>query len=114
LNLRKSSLTSRERLQRPRQASRSGIANLIVIGASAGGHRALVEILKNFSDDMPAAIVILLHMGFASPPNLKEFLGRFSRLPIIALENQEGLEHGFIFVPPPGRSAASSCGTITV
>jgi chemotaxis response regulator CheB len=61
--LQKSTLTSGERLQRQGQASSSRIANLIVIGASAGGHAALVEILKNSSADMPAAIVILLHMA---------------------------------------------------
>jgi hypothetical protein len=34
------------------------IDNLIVIGASAGGHRVLAEIFKDFSVDMPAAIVL--------------------------------------------------------
>ena len=114
LNLQEFSLTSGERLRRQGQASPSGIANLIVIGASAGGHHALVEILKNFSADMPAAIVILLHMPLESPPRLKEFLERFSRLPIIETENQEPLQQGFVFVPPPGRSATFSGGMITV
>ena len=114
LNLRKSSLTSRERLQRLGQARPSGVANLIVIGASAGGHRALVEVLKDFSADMPAAIVILLHMPLESRRSLSEFLRRFSRLPVIGVENHEPLQQGFIFIPPPGRSATLSCGMITV
>ena len=92
--MRESSLTSRERLQRERELNPPGtlnpgdIANLVVIGASAGGVRALVDILKTFSADMPAAIVILLHLPMATPPRLKEFLGRFSLLPIIEVENQ--------------------------
>jgi len=90
------------------------IANLIVIGASAGGYQALVEILKNLSANMPAAIVILLHTPLGSNTSLKESLGRFSRLPIIELKNQEPLQQGFIFLPPPGRSAIFSRDVITV
>jgi len=114
-------LTSGERLQRQGQDERTPgepdkrfIANLIVIGASAGGHQALMEILKDFSPDMPAAIVIVQHMPFESPRGLKEWLGRFSRLPSIEVKNQEPLKQGFIFFPPPGRAAIFSCGVITV
>jgi two-component system chemotaxis response regulator CheB len=111
--LRNASLTSGERLQRQGQESasatseewdKSGIANLIVIGASAGGQRALVEIIKDFPSEMPAAIVMLLHRPLDSL-SLKEWLGRFSRLPIIEVEKQEPLRQGIIFVPPPGRSS---------
>ena len=77
-----SSLTSVERLQRQGQASTGGIANLIVIGTSAGGHLALLEIFKDLSADMPAAIVLLLHMPLSSPSSLKDSLGRFSQLPM--------------------------------
>lgn len=73
-----------------------------------------MEILKDFPTDMPAAIVILLHIPLESPPGLKEFLRRFSRLPIIEVEKQEPLQQGFIFVPPPDRSATFSGGMITV
>jgi len=107
-------LTSGERLQRQGQASAAGIANLIVIGASAGGHSVVAEILKNLPGDMPAAIVILLHAALGSPSNLKASLGRSSRLRIIEVDNQRPLQQGFIFVLPPGRSAAFSCGAITV
>jgi len=114
LYVEESSLTSGERLQRQGQASTSGIANLIVIGASAGGQRALVEIFKNLSVDMPAAIVLLLHMPLGSPSSLTESLGRFSRLPMIQVEDQQPLQQGFIFIPPPGRSAICSSGMLTV
>ena len=112
--LRKAPSTSGERLRRQGQVSPTGTANLIVIGTSAGGHRALVEILKNFSADMPAAIVILLHAQLGRPYTLKESLGRFTRLPIIDIENEEPLQQGFIFVPPPGRSAIVGREMITV
>jgi chemotaxis response regulator CheB len=114
LNRQKSSLTAEERLQRQGRASPGDIANLIVIGASAGGHQALREIVKSLSADMPAAIVILVHMPLGSSHSLKESLGRYSRLPIIEVENHEPLQQGFIFVPPPGRPATVSCEMVTV
>jgi two-component system chemotaxis response regulator CheB len=114
LHSRKSALTAEERLQRQGEATGSRIDNLIVIGTSAGGHHALTEIVKAIPAEIPAAIVILLHMPVGSPYWLKESLGRFSRLPIITVNNQESLRHGHIFVPPPGRSAIFSEGMITV
>ena len=114
MDLRERSLNPEERLTRQGEASPSGITDVIVIGASAGGHRALREILTNFAAEMPAEIVILLHMPVDSPGHLKESLGQFSRLPIIEVENQEPLRQGFIFIPPPGWSATLSCGMITV
>jgi chemotaxis response regulator CheB len=119
--LRKATWTSGERLQRRGQTSPTGtetdkryIANLIVIGGSAGGHRALVEILKNVSADMPAAIVILLHTPLGCPYSLKESLGRFSRFPIVEVVTRKRLQQGFIFIPPPGRSVTVSHGMIKV
>jgi len=112
--LRKSSRTSEERLQRQGQAGLGSIANLIVIGASAGGYRALIEILKDFSADMPAAIVILLHRPSGSDMNLKVSLGRFSRLPFLEVEDEAPLQQACIFVLPPGRSARFARGTLTV
>ena len=114
MELRKSSLTAEERLQREGQESPASIANLIVIGASAGGHPVFVEILKSLPADMPAAIVLLLHAPVGYTSSLKETLMRFSRLPIIKVENREALRQGFIFVLPPGRSAIFSPGMITV
>ena len=114
MGVRNSSLTAEKRLQRREQPSAGGIDNLIVIGTSAGGIRALVEILSNVSSDIPAAIVILAHMPFGSPHRLGESLSRFSRLPIIAVENHEPLRQGFVFIPPPGRSATFGSGMITV
>ncbi len=85
---RTSELTSNERLRRKgqvqattRKGKRTFIQNLILIGASAGGHDALIEILSELSTDIPAAIVILLHMQLGSVHRLKNSLGRFTRVP---------------------------------
>jgi len=119
-NLPPAGMTSGERLRRAgqtkltqRERDKRSIENLIVIGASAGGHRALAEIFKHFAADMPSAIVVLLHLPLG-PHSLKAALGRFSHLPVIEVENQAPLQHGFIFVPPPGKSALFCDGMIQV
>ena len=119
--MQKSTLTSRDRLERRRPASsawrgrkKRRINNLIVIGASRGGHRALAEIFKDLSVDMPAVIVIVLHMPTESLPAFKSIMGRYCRLPIKEIVDQERLQQGFIFVPPPGKSAEFANGMIRV
>src|SRR5215813_6986129 len=119
--MQKSALTSRERLERQGQASSAAgernkhrIDNLIVIGTSAGGHLALAEIFKDLSVDMPAVIVIVLHLPTTSLPTFKRTLGRYCRLPIKEVVDQERLQQGFIFVPPPGKSAEFTNGMIRV
>lgn len=117
--MRKSTLTSTNRLQReerssPAKQAGEGIANLIVTGASAGGHQALIEILKNLSHDLPAAMVILLHMRLRDDFSVQTMLGKFSRLPLIEVQTKEPLRPGFIFVLPPGRFATFGRGIIEV
>jgi two-component system chemotaxis response regulator CheB len=53
-------------------------------------------------------------LALGSAQSLKEYLERFSRLRVIGVENQVPLQQGFIFIPPPGRSANFSRGMITV
>lgn len=120
MNLNKAEMTSEERLQRVGEAGlaeeeRNGrsIANLIVIGASAGGHRALVEILKSFPPGLPAAIVLLLHLP-EGPSSFKNTLQRFSRLPVVEVTDRERLHEGCVFIPPPGITASFSPGMIFV
>jgi chemotaxis response regulator CheB len=117
--VRKSTLNPEERLQRPGRATPAKgkschIENLIVIGASAGGYPVLEEIIKDFSVDMPAAIVILLHRALGSPSTLSASLQKHSRLPIIDVTSRAALKQGVIFIPPPGRSATFSNGRIAV
>ena len=87
---------------------------MIVIGTSAGGHHALAEILKDLSADIPAAIVILVHMPVGGIQRFNATLGRFSRLPVREVKTQERLTQGCIFVPPPGQSADFTNGMIRV
>ena len=55
---------------------------LIVIGASAGGPAALVELLAKLDPALPAGLVIVQHLDEQFTGGLAAWLGRKSRLPV--------------------------------
>ncbi|HSC56252.1 MAG TPA: chemotaxis protein CheB [Nitrospira sp.] len=84
------------------------IENFIVIGTSAGGHQALRQVVKDLSDDIPAAILILLHMPGPSSRGdgfqLEEWLRLSTRIPIVRCKSGDRLQSGVISIAPPGTS----------
>jgi two-component system, chemotaxis family, protein-glutamate methylesterase/glutaminase len=73
----------------------------IVIGASAGGVQALMTLVADLPSDLPAAVLIVLHIPADAPSLLPEILARNSTLPVAAAENGELLEPRRIYVGPP-------------
>lgn len=105
--------TSGDRLRRiGEQPERFGkppeipIENLIVIGASAGGHTALKEVVRGFSRDIPAAVIIMLHMGLnrVGGYQLENFLREYTDVPVAPVQSADRLQRGMIYVTPPGQS----------
>ena len=87
-------------------SGRSGVLNqdrvsrdVIVIGASAGGVTALVELFGMLPADLPAAIGCVLHRG-AAPSQLASVLGRGSALPVIEPGSGRRITHGVIYLAP--------------
>jgi two-component system chemotaxis response regulator CheB len=77
-----------------------GKRTLIVIGASAGGVPALRHLTARLPADLPAAILIVLHIGsYASI--LPELLNSDGPLPAKHAEDGEPVVHGRIYVAPP-------------
>ena len=78
-----------------------GTHDTIVIGASAGGVQALLELVEDLPADLPAAVLIVLHIPADAPSLLPEILGRNSTLPVVAATNGEPIEPGRIYVATP-------------
>lgn len=116
--MRISKLTSGERLRRegPTQAPTEETfdGDLIVVGTSAGGHHALEEIVRDLPAGIPAAVVILIHGRLGSDYTLKEFLQRFTRIPIVLVHSSERLRQQTIFILPSGKSASFDNGMMIV
>lgn len=110
-----------DRLRREGQSSGDAdrsTENLIVIGTSAGGHQALRHVVKGLSDDIPAAIVVLLHRlpstsgrgGF----QLEEWLQLSTKIPIIRVQHGARLKSGVISIVPPGTAVSLKGSTMQV
>jgi two-component system chemotaxis response regulator CheB len=80
-----------------------GARKLVVIGASAGGPRALAEIIPMFPRDFPASIVIVQHMPAQFTRPFAERLNGVGRLPVSEAEDEDPLEPGRVLVAPGGR-----------
>jgi two-component system chemotaxis response regulator CheB len=74
---------------------------LVVIGASAGGLEALVQIFSALPHDFPAPICVALHVSADSPRLLSEILTRAGQLSARYAEDRQKLEPGHGYVAPP-------------
>src|SRR5262245_57498927 len=77
--------------------------DIIVIGASAGGIRALQELVGALSPELPAAVFVVQHQSADSPGMLSGILGRAGTLPTVVPDEAALLEPGRIYIAPPDR-----------
>jgi len=77
--------------------------SLIVIGASAGGVRVLLEIVAGLEADIPAAIMVVVHLPPYHRTQLPELLSKAGPLPASAAQHGELIREGHIYVAPPDR-----------
>lgn len=74
---------------------------LVVIGASLGGFRAVPVILGALPKDFPLPIVIVQHRGVeASDDSLRVYLQRHSLLPVLEVEDKQSIEPGRVYLCP--------------
>jgi chemotaxis response regulator CheB len=93
-----------ERFGKPME---SAIKNLIVIGASAGGQAALKQVVSGLSQDIPAALIIMLHMSPTSRVPADHFLNVLAEatvVPLVTARSGDRLQRGKIYLTPPGQS----------
>jgi two-component system chemotaxis response regulator CheB len=76
-------------------------AEIVVMGASAGGVHALSEVVRSLPADFPAAVLVVLHVAASSPSLLPRILDRTSALPSSAAQDGDRIEPGHIYVAPP-------------
>jgi two-component system chemotaxis response regulator CheB len=88
---------------------------LVVIGASWGGLRAVGLVLKGIGDESPAAIVVAQQRGPAGGERLAPLLQRHTRLPVREAEDKDELTPGSVFLAPPDyHTLIESDGTIAL
>jgi two-component system chemotaxis response regulator CheB len=76
------------------------VAGIVVVGASAGGVEALRALVGGLPTDLPAPVVVVLHLSPHAPSALPAILGRAGRLPAVAAAHGARLEAGVVYVAP--------------
>ena len=77
------------------------MADIVVVGASAGGVEALSRLVRGLPSGLPAAIAVVLHTSPTGPSLLPEILSREGRLPATPAKDGEELLLGHIYVSSP-------------
>jgi two-component system chemotaxis response regulator CheB len=77
--------------------------DIVVIGASAGGVEALQSLVQKLPADLPAAVLIVLHLSPKSPSMLPAILNGSGRLPAAHAVDGEPLTYSRVYVAPPDR-----------
>jgi len=73
----------------------------IVIGASAGGVEALIDILESLPEDFGAAIIVVLHLPPQRATALPQLFARRCALPVKEAEDKETIQPGTVYLAPP-------------
>ena len=74
---------------------------VLAVGGSAGSVQPLVEIVRELPSDLPAAVLVTIHIG--EQTRLPQILSRSGPLQATHVRDREVLQRGRIYVAPPGR-----------
>jgi two-component system, chemotaxis family, protein-glutamate methylesterase/glutaminase len=77
--------------------------DLVVVGASAGGVEALIQLLRALPADLPAAVLVVLHLPTGARSALPEILDRICALPVAQAVDGALLQPGTVRVAVPDR-----------
>lgn len=77
--------------------------DILAIGTSAGGVEALIFLAKKLPPDLPAAVLVTLHLPSHLRSNLDDILQRKGSLPACFARDGDRLQKSRILIAPPDR-----------
>ncbi|MFL5312840.1 MAG: chemotaxis protein CheB [Myxococcales bacterium] len=86
--------------------------DIIVVGASAGGVEALRALVARLPRDLPAAVLVVLHVAPDHKSILPRILTGAGPLPATHAKNGEALAPARIYVAPPDRHLVVDDGVV--
>jgi two-component system chemotaxis response regulator CheB len=76
---------------------------VVALVASAGGLDALSRVVAPLPADLPAAVLVVLHLSPGHPSHLAEILAQHTELAVHVARNGDELRTGTLLVTPPAR-----------
>jgi two-component system, chemotaxis family, protein-glutamate methylesterase/glutaminase len=77
--------------------------DIVALAASAGGLKALTDVLAGLGTDFPAPLVVVQHLDPRHRSLMAEILGRRTALPAKEAVEGDRISPGHIYVAPPNR-----------
>jgi two-component system chemotaxis response regulator CheB len=74
--------------------------DVIVVGASAGGVRAVIDVLSRLPPDLPAFIGVVIHRGADSKASWSDVLGMKTKLRVVEPTDGDSLTRGVVYIAP--------------
>ncbi len=87
---------------------------LIIVGASAGGIEALINLVGTLPQDLPAPLVVAQHLDPKRPSQLGAILERHASLRVVTVQDKMALEDGTIYVVPANHHVQITDHDITI
>lgn len=88
--------------------------NIIVIGASAGGLKALSAVLSRLPVSLQATVFVVQHLAPDKPSALPKLLGDITDLPVISPVDHQAFQAGRIYVASPDYQMLLRQSTVRV
>jgi two-component system chemotaxis response regulator CheB len=89
------------KLPLPAPAGAERQRDIVVVGASAGGVEALGKLVAHLPQELPASILVVLHVLSTGTSVLPSILARAGALPATGARHDERIQRGHIYVAPP-------------
>ncbi len=88
--------------------------DIVVVGASAGGIEALLQVVAKLPSDLAAAVFVVVHVPAYAPSRLPEVLSNAGPLRAEHAEDGARIEPNRIYVAPPDKHIILEAGRMLV